>query len=206
MKNQKKKTTEIPPRVLALGNFNVLYSLELTNEEIKKFGYEHLKDINSIEDLSFLLTFKYLWNKIKLSTDNNLINILLFVNSICSESNKAFYEFISLENPIFTEEEQKYEEMFETVNKLNIFFLNKNSLNKEKSRKITLLLNNKEDTKEFISEMEHMKKVKVIKKKNHLLKKILLIIKTNKKKKIKRKKMKKTMKKKKKKMKNYLIT
>ena len=60
MKNQKKKTTEIPPRVLALGNFNVLYSLELTNEEIKKFGYEYLKDINSIEDLSFLLTFKYL--------------------------------------------------------------------------------------------------------------------------------------------------
>ncbi len=150
MKNQKKKTTEIPPRVLALGNFNVLYSLELTNEEIKKFGYEHLKDINSIEDLSFLLTFKYLWNKIKLSTDNNLINILLFVNSICSESNKAFYEFISLENPIFTEEEQKYEEMFETVNKLNIFFLNKNSVYKEKSRKITLLLKNKEDTKEFI--------------------------------------------------------
>ena len=140
MKNQKKKTTEIPPRVLALGNFNVLYSLELTNEEIKKFGYEHLKDINSIEDLSFLLTFKYLWNKIKLSTDNNLINILLFVNSICSESNKAFYEFISLENPIFTEEEQKYEEMFETVNKLNIFVLNKNSVYKEKSRKITLLL------------------------------------------------------------------
>ena len=150
MKNQKKKTTEIPPRVLALGNFNVLYSLELTNEEIKKFGYEHLKDINSIEDLSFLLTFKYLWNKIKLSTDNNLINILLFVNSICSESNKAFYEFISLENPIFTEEEQKYEEMFETVNKLNIFFLNKNSVYKEKSRKITLILKNKEDTKEFI--------------------------------------------------------
>ena len=40
--------------------------------------------------------------------------------------------------------------MFETVNKLNIFFLNKNSVYKEKSRKITLLLKNKEDTKEFI--------------------------------------------------------
>ncbi len=40
--------------------------------------------------------------------------------------------------------------MFETVNKLNIFFLNKNSVNKEKSIKITLLLNNKKDTKEFI--------------------------------------------------------
>ena len=95
MKNQKKEIYEIPTRVLTLGNFNILYSLELTNEEIKKFGYEYLKDINSIEDLSFLLTFKYLWNKIKLSTDNNLINILLFVNNICSESNKAFYEFIS---------------------------------------------------------------------------------------------------------------
>ena len=96
--------------------------------------------------------------------------------------------------------------MFETVNKLNIFFLNKNSVYKEKSRKITLLLKNKEDTKEFIFRNGNMKKVKVIKKKNHLLKKILLIIQTNKKKKIKRKKKKKTMKKKKKKMKNYLIT
>ena len=48
MKNQKKEIYEIPTRVLTLGNFNVLYSLELTNEETKKFGYEYLKDINSI--------------------------------------------------------------------------------------------------------------------------------------------------------------
>ena len=58
MKNQKKKSSEIPPRVIALGNFDITYSLELTKEEIKKFGYEHLNDINSIEELSFLLNFK----------------------------------------------------------------------------------------------------------------------------------------------------
>ena len=107
MKNQKKKNTEIPPRVIALGNFNVKYSLDLTNEEIKKFGYENLNDINTIEELSFLLTFKYLWNKIKLITDNNLIDSFLFINNnLTSENNKAFYEFVCLENPIYTEEEK----------------------------------------------------------------------------------------------------
>ena len=151
MKNQKKKNTEIPPRVIALGNFNVKYSLDLTNEEIKKFGYENLNDINTIEELSFLLTFKYLWNKIKLITDNNLIDSFLFINNnLTSENNKAFYEFVCLENPIYTEEEKKYEEMFDTVNQLNILFLNKNSVYKEKSRKITLILKNNDQSKEFI--------------------------------------------------------
>ena len=151
MKNQKKKNIEIPPRVIALGNFNVKYSLELTNEEIKKFGYENLNDINKIEELSFLLTFKYLWNKIKLISDNNLIDSFLFINNnLTSENNKAFYEFVCLENPIYTEEEKKYEEMFDTVNQLNILFLNKNSVYKEKSRKITLILKNKDQSKEFV--------------------------------------------------------
>jgi hypothetical protein len=151
MKNQKKKNTEIPPRVIALGNFNVKYSLDLTNEEIKKFGYENLNDINTIEELSFLLTFKYLWNKIKLITDNNLIDSFLFINNnLTSENNKAFYEFVCLENPIYTEEEKKYEEMFDTVNQLNILFLNKNPVYKEKSRKITLILKNNDQSKEFV--------------------------------------------------------
>ena len=39
MKNQKKKTTEIPPRVLALGNFNVLYSEVKSKGLIQVFIY-----------------------------------------------------------------------------------------------------------------------------------------------------------------------
>ena len=55
MKNQKKKNTEIPPRVIALRNFNVKCSLELTNKEIKKFGYGNLN-----EKIQFILKKKKL--------------------------------------------------------------------------------------------------------------------------------------------------
>jgi UV excision repair protein RAD23 len=40
--------------------------------------------------------------------------------------------------------------MFDTVNQLNILFLNKNPVYKEKSRKITLILKNNDQSKEFI--------------------------------------------------------
>ena len=153
MKKRAKSVSKfIPSTILSMGHYDIVYLIELNDDDINKYNIEDISKLKTYEDISFIINNQYLWNKIKIITDNKIINLLLYLNKISIESNKSYIEYISYETPIFYNESIK--SMLKTVNDLNFFFINNFSINSESKKYFKLKI--KYHEKETIINFDHI--------------------------------------------------
>ena len=167
MKKRAKSVSKfIPSTILSMGHYDIDYLIELNDDDINKYNIEDISKLKTYEDISFIINNQYLWNKIKIITDNKIINLLLYLNKISIESNKSYIEYISYETPIFYNESIK--SMLKTVNDLNFFFINNFSINSESKKYFKLKI--KYHEKETIINFDHIEeknKIEIEKKDNN---------------------------------------
>ena len=139
----------IPSTILSMGYYDIDYSIKLSDEDIEKYKIENIEDLKTYEDISFIVENKYLWSKISLETENKMINILLYINKISTESNKSYIEYIPYETPIYYNE--SFKTMIKTVNDLNFLFINEYSINKDSKKyfKLKIIYKEQETTINF---------------------------------------------------------
>ena len=126
-KRSKSRAKYTPSTILSIGHYDIDYSITLSEEDALKYHIEDITQLNTVEDISFLIENQYLWDRIKLKTDNNTINLLLYLNKISYDINKSYIEYIAFEKPIYYNDSVKL--MLKTVNDLNFFFVNNYPLN-----------------------------------------------------------------------------
>ena len=164
MKKRAKSVSKfIPSTILSMGHYDIDYLIELNDDDINKYNIEDISKLKTYEDISFIINNQYLWNKIKIITDNKIINLLLYLNKISIESNKSYIEYISYETPIFYNESIK--SMLKTVNDLNFFFINNYSINSESKKYFKLKI--KYHEKETIINFDHIEEKNKIEKKDN---------------------------------------
>ena len=164
MKKRAKSVSKfIPSTILSMGHYDIDYLIELNDDDINKYNIEDISKLKTYEDISFIINNQYLWNKIKIITDNKIINLLLYLNKISIESNKSYIEYISYETPIFYNESIK--SMLKTVNDLNFFFINNFSINSESKKYFKLKI--KYHEKETIINFDHIEEKNKIEKKDN---------------------------------------
>ena len=137
-KKAKSLSKYIPSTILSIGHYDIDYLFELSDDDAKKFNIDDVTQLKTYEDISFIIDNQYLWNKIKIITENNMINLLLFLNKISIEINKSYIEYISFETPIFYNESVKT--MIKTINDFNFFFINDHSINSESKKYFKLVI------------------------------------------------------------------
>ena len=132
----------IPSTILSMGHYDIDYSIKLSDEDIEKYKIQNIEDLKTYEDISFIVENQYLWSKISLETENKMINILLYINKISTESNKSYIEYIPYETPIYYNE--SFKTMIKTVNDLNFLFINEFSISKDSKKYFKLKIIYKE--------------------------------------------------------------
>ena len=100
MKNQK---TEFW-KVMGLGDIDYEFSLNLSEPEAKLYKFD-IDQAKSLKDCKNLLQIEEVKEKISISSKNNLVNLLLFVNK--TNQNKIFAEFLSL-NCLFLNQDMAF--------------------------------------------------------------------------------------------------
>lgn len=151
MKNTKNKSTfsnEPLQRVLGMGNIDLTYTLNLSEDDVKKYKID-ISKIETLDDIGFLEDAKNLWTKIFISSDNPTLMMLLFLNR--TSENKLFIEYLSYKLPFYDEKEKAMGEMINTVNELNFLFILPNTqLFPEKGTcKITFIIKFNDESKSF---------------------------------------------------------
>ena len=123
--------------ILSLGNVNLEFELYLSIQEYQKYINDEIK---SIEQLNFLEDNKELWNKIKLTSSNFILNTLLFVNKISNK--KIDIEYLSYKYPTFNENEKFLEKIFNYIfDKQHILFNRSNFLKDYSYANIKFIIN-----------------------------------------------------------------
>ena len=147
MKKIKKRSKSvskcIPSTILSMGHYDINYSIELSDDDLLKFNIEDISQLKTYEDISFIIENQYLWSKIKIESENKIINLLLYLNKISTETNKSYIEYISYEKPIYINESVKT--MLKTANDFNFFFVNDCPISIESKKYFSLKIKNHND-------------------------------------------------------------
>ena len=125
-------------KVLSLGHYKIDYSIILDDDDMRAFNLTDISKLKTYDDIKFIVENVSLWNKIRITTDNNFVNLLLYMNKINTDSNKIYLEFISYEQPIYYNDEVK--EMFQSVNEIHYFFANETALTPKEKKTFTLTI------------------------------------------------------------------
>ena len=148
MKPVKKRSKSVSnlnyTKVLSLGHYNIDYSITLNDDDMRRYNLTDITTLKTLDDIKFIIDNISLWNKIRLTTDNNFMNFLLYINKINPESNKIYIEFISYENPVYSNDEVK--QMLQSVNETNYFFVNETVVTPEEQKTFTLTIKFKDSS------------------------------------------------------------
>ncbi len=80
-------------KVVGIGETDYEFNLNLTETELVLYKIDP-ESLNSVSDLIPLLKIKELKEKLYISSNNNLLNIFLFLNK--TNPHKTFVEYVSL--------------------------------------------------------------------------------------------------------------
>ena len=146
MKNTSKKKLNLESsKVLGLCHYKVNYILNLSDYDIKKYGIPNLDEVESLNDLPFLLEDKTIWNRFEIQTENEELNTFLYMNK-CLDSNKIQLELISFE--LKKLDQSIYYEMINSINLNYNITVNETSLN-DSEETINIIIKNGEKEKSF---------------------------------------------------------
>ena len=142
MKQTKKRSKSVSDihvmKVLSLGHYKIDYSITLDDDDMRNFNLTDISKLKTYDDIKFIVENISLWNKIRLTTDNNFVNLLLYMNKINTDSNKIYLEFISYEQPLYYNDQVK--EMFQSVNEIHYFFANETAVTPKEKKTFTLTI------------------------------------------------------------------
>ena len=125
---------ELPKKLCSLGIFDIVLNLELFQKEANKYNF-NINKYNSIEDLEKLFQPKNKYNNndnfnilehIALSSENNLINTLLFINRAYKK--KSFIEFIMPNHLKINEKRTNILNAIKHILNKNYFFIIENKI------------------------------------------------------------------------------
>ena len=98
MKRGKKRSKSVSnlhyTRVLSLGHYTIDYEITLDDDDMREFNLTDITKLKTYDDIKFIVENINLWSKIRITTDNNFMNLLLYMNKINTDSNKIYIEFI----------------------------------------------------------------------------------------------------------------
>ena len=97
-------------KIITFGSLNLFLTLTLEKEDLKSNSFNLLQNL---DDLSFITSNKKLWEKIELSSKNELINTLFKMNKI--KQNKNVVSYIVLDKLNYNEEQSKFQELLDSV-------------------------------------------------------------------------------------------
>ena len=151
MKKSSKKVTvktkqpQRVPRVVSIGRVDFDYTLTLPEDYLLTIGVE-IDKVSKADDLSFLKENKDLWDRIVLSSNNCLINMLVYLNKVTT--NKTFVEMTLFNSFNFGEKDSFLKEMVNYVTEHNyLFIIEANVINC--SNRITFTLKSGKKSKSF---------------------------------------------------------
>ena len=98
--------------LLAFGNINLLFTLNLDNHYIKKYKIKWDK-LESLENLKFIHKHQSLWKKVEISSQNNSMNILLHINKSSQKLIKIGY--VAFKEIIYKDKQSDFEEFIKSV-------------------------------------------------------------------------------------------
>ena len=97
-------------KIITFGSLNLLLTLKLEEDNIKSKDFNNLKDL---DDLSFIIDNKKLWEKIELSSKSELLNSLLQMNKI--KKNKSVIAYLVYNKIEFNDNQNKFKDLIDTV-------------------------------------------------------------------------------------------
>ena len=97
-------------KIITLGSLHLFLTLKLEKEDLESTDFYELK---GLEHLEFLTSNEKLWEKIELTTKNNLIDTLFKMNRIKEKKNIVAY--IVLDKISFDEEQSKFQKLLDFV-------------------------------------------------------------------------------------------
>ena len=99
-------------KLITFGSLNLCLTLKLEKTEIQnlKINFRHLKTIN---DLNFIIENEYFWERIELSSKNELLNTLFHMNKIKRVKNIVAY--LVYERLQLNEEQMKFQRLLDYI-------------------------------------------------------------------------------------------
>ena len=97
-------------KIITLGGLELSLNLKLDKRDIQALNID-LRNIKSLQDLSFLIDNENIWEKIYLSTKNELINTLFHMNRVKKIKNIVAY--LIYDKIEFTEEQKKFQKILD---------------------------------------------------------------------------------------------
>ena len=99
-------------KLITIGSLNLSLSLKLEKSDIKALNVD-FKNINCLNDLSFIIENEQFWERIELSSESELINSLFYMNRIKRIKNIVAY---LVYNKIdFTEDQIKFQRLLDFI-------------------------------------------------------------------------------------------
>ena len=148
-----------PKKICSLGILDINLNLELSQKEATVYNF-NINKYNSIRDLqSMFLKNNYnsqlafnIVEHISLSSNNNLINALLFINR--AYKNKSFIEFIMPNEMEFNEDNKFFAKIIKYILDKNYFFIIENKITNIPSSIKLIIKIYKDKSNEIISKKE----------------------------------------------------
>ena len=158
-----------PPVLFSMGYLDLIFKLKLTNKDLLKSEedskkvedsenqeekeekentpedrYYHIEDLNTIEDLHFLKNKKELWDKISLSGGNDTLKQILIGKLISKK--RCNIEYFAYNRPVFKDNEEFFQEIFEHVCTRHHLIINENPLEESARYTLKIILQHKGET------------------------------------------------------------
>ena len=97
-------------KIITMGSLNLFLNLQLEKEDLKSTNFN---DIKGLEDLGFLTSNEKLWEKIELTSKNELIDTLFKMNRI--KENKSVVAYLVLDKISWKEEQSQFQKLLDFV-------------------------------------------------------------------------------------------
>lgn len=149
-----------PKKICSLGILDINLNLELSQKEATLYNF-NINKYNSIRDLQNMFLLKNNYNSqlafnivehISLSSNNNLINALLFINR--AYKNKSFIEFIMPNEMEFNDDNKFFAKIIKYILDKNYFFIIENKIANIPSSIKLIIKIYKDKSNEIISKKE----------------------------------------------------
>ena len=128
-------------KVMGIGDIDYEFSINLTQAEANYLKFD-IDKVRTLQDCKGLLEQEEIREKLTISSKNNLINLLLFLNK--TNSNKTFVEFLSLNSLSLSNDMAFVKEKVKTDFDDNFLFLIESNLINPCKFKLQINVENKQ--------------------------------------------------------------
>ena len=109
-----------PGDLLTFGSVNLLLTLNLDENDLTKYKL-NWESLSSLDDLKFIINHQHFWKRIELTSNNEAMNVILYINKTSPKLIKIGY--VGLKKIIFNEKEKDFKDLIFSVTRQNGLFI-----------------------------------------------------------------------------------